>query len=195
MSANWFDIVSALLILLIGLKGLFNGIVRELAGLVGLVAGVWFGSLYAPELGGWMGRHFVPLDSPSALAMVGFLTLLTLIWLFFVILGVVLEKSLAIPDLGIADKIGGFLIASFKVFVVLAVIVYALFTIEFVRQNAAAYVAKSLFYPWYIKTGEAIFHIHPYSGVKKSELLEKEARQFIKDSEKALEGNSTRKAH
>ncbi|WP_456450700.1 CvpA family protein [Hydrogenimonas sp.] len=195
MQTNWFDAVSAVLILFIGLKGLFNGIVRELSGLLGVVAGVWIGSLYARGLGAWLGAHLLRIDSPSALTMVGFLVLLALTWVGFIVLGVVLSKTLTLTELGAADRALGFVFASLKVFIILAVIVYALSSIEFVRKNAERFVEGSHFYPWFMKTGEAIVHIDTEGAVSRSRLLENEAKSYIqKSTGAAAEANTTQKA-
>lgn len=195
MQTPWFDIVSALLILVIGAKGLFNGVVRELSGLLGLVAGIWAGSLYAGGFGRWLGRHLIPLDSPSALSMIGFLTLLFLVWTFFVVLGVAVEKRLALSEPGIADRIGGFFVASLKVFIILAVLVNALSSLEFVRKNMDRFVERSLFYPWYIRTGEVLLPVRGRGTAEQRKRLEKEAGNFIGIGGKAPgETNATRKA-
>ncbi|WP_457596193.1 CvpA family protein [Hydrogenimonas sp.] len=175
MQTNWFDVVSLLLILFIGLKGIFNKTVRELSGFLGIVAGVWIGSLYAQPLGRWLGGHLVHLDSPSAMTMLAFLLLVSLLWVLFILLGVVLTHTLKIPDFGLGDRIGGFLFASAKVFVILAVIVYFLSQIEFVRRNAEDYVHDSRLYPLFIATGKTLTRIpaHPAkpatAGAAKSE--------------------------
>ncbi|WP_353663004.1 CvpA family protein [Hydrogenimonas sp. SS33] len=183
---NWFDIVTLSLVIIIGIKGIFNGLVKELSGLIGIILGVWLASLFAKDVGGWLGKHFIHIDSVSALNMIGFLVLLTLIWLGFIIIGHLLAKLLSISGLGIVDRILGFLFASAKVFIIIAVIVFALSNIDIVRKNTEAYTRNSLLYPLYVKAGAAVIHINPEGVLKKTDVLRKQAESFIKKSAKKL---------
>ncbi|WP_456381622.1 CvpA family protein [Hydrogenimonas sp.] len=182
MHVNWFDSAIVAIVFLIGIKGLFNGVIREMSGFIGIVAGIWLGSLFADEFGRWLGAHLFDIDSVSALNMIGFLILLAATWLGFIVIGVLAVKFLALTTLGTINRLFGFVFASAKVFIILSVIVYALSTIEIVRKNAEPYARKSLFYPWFIKVGEAIVHIDAKNLVKKGEAIKKEAEIFIEKS-------------
>ena len=186
MQMNWFDIVSATLILVIGLKGVFNGTIREFSGLLGIVAGVWLGSLYGHSLGLWIGDHVAAVDSPSALTMLGFLTLLVLSWSGFIVLGVLLSKRLGIALPKTPDRLFGFLFASAKVFIILAVIVFFLSRIEFVHKNAAPYVRGSLFYPLFLRSAETIVHYDAATAPSGAAGLEREAKRFLEKNASAL---------
>ncbi len=179
MDLNWFDIVTGSLILLIGLKGLFNGLIKEFAGLLGIVLGVWLASLFATEFGKWLGANVIHIDSQSALSMVGFLALLALIWTGCVIAGVIIAKLVSLSGLGIADKILGLLFASAKVFIIIAVIVYALSNIEMVRKNTAGFTEKSLLYPLFIKAGNVIVHIDTDKIAQKAGTLGDGAKKAV----------------
>ncbi len=171
MEMNWFDIVTGALILIIGIKGIFNGLVKELAGLVGIAAGVWIASLFASPFGQWFGKHVVAIDSASALTMIGFLLLLALIWLGCILLGAIIAKLLTLSGLGILDRVLGFLFASAKVFVIISVIVFALSSIDIVRKNTTKFTDQSLMYPLFVKAGEWIVHLDLDDLAQKSESL------------------------
>ena len=49
-SFSYFDLVVGLLIVLVGLKGIVNGFIREVFGLIGIVGGVFIASVYATEV-------------------------------------------------------------------------------------------------------------------------------------------------
>ncbi len=181
MDLNWFDIVTGSLILLIGLKGLFNGLIKELAGLVGIVLGVWLASLFATEFGKWLGANVIHIDSQSALSMIGFLALLALIWTGCVIAGVIVAKLVSLSGLGIADRILGLTFASAKVFIIIAVIVYALSNIEIVRKNTTSFTQKSLLFPLFIKAGDMIVHIDTDKLAEKAGGLGDGAKAAVKN--------------
>jgi len=186
MEMNWFDIVTGSLILIIGIKGIFNGLIKELAGLVGIVLGVWIASTYASDFGQWMGKNFLSLDSRSALTMAGFLALLTLIWLACIVAGILVSKLVSLSGLGIVDKLLGLLFASSKVFIILSVIVFALSSIEIVKKNTEKFTAESLFHPLLVKTGDLIVHIDTDDLLEKADRVKKRSETAVKKGEKIV---------
>jgi len=186
MEMNWFDIVTGSLILIIGIKGIFNGLIKELAGLVGIVLGVWIASTYASDFGQWMGKNFLSLDSRSALTMAGFLALLTLIWLACIVAGILVSKLVSLSGLGVVDKLLGLLFASSKVFIILSVIVFALSSIEIVKKNTEKFTAESLFHPLLVKTGDLIVHIDTDDLLEKADRVKKRSETAVKKGEKIV---------
>jgi len=186
MEMNWFDIVTGSLILIIGIKGIFNGLIKELAGLVGIVLGVWIASTYASDFGQWMGKNFLSLDSRSALTMAGFLALLTLIWLACIVAGILVSKLVSLSGLGVVDKLLGLLFASSKVFIILSVIVFALSSIEIVKKNTEKFTAESLFHPLLVKTDDLIVHIDTDDLLEKADRVKKRSETAVKKGEKIV---------
>ncbi len=186
MEMNWFDIVTGSLILLIGIKGIFNGLIKELAGLIGIVLGVWVASLFATEFGKWLGDTFLHIDSQSALSMIGFLALLALIWTGCIVAGILIAKLVSLSGLGIADRILGFLFASAKVFIIIAVIVYALSNIDLIRKNTRSFTDSSLLYPLLIEAGNTIVHIDTDRLVEKTGTLEAGTKEAAQKGAEAL---------
>ncbi|BBG65404.1 putative integral membrane protein [Hydrogenimonas sp.] len=196
MEMNWFDIVTGSLIVLIGIKGIFNGLIKELAGLVGIVLGVWLASLFASEFGKWLGASFLHIDSESALTMIGFLVLLALIWTGCIIAGVIIAKLVSLSGLGMADRVLGLLFASAKVFIIIAVIVYALSNIDLIRKNTRSFTDSSLLYPLFIKAGDTIVHIDTDSLAEKAGTVGKSTKETIQNGvevvKKRLEPQDTK---
>ena len=161
-----FDYGIVAIVLLIGLKGLFNGTVRELFGLAGLSAGVWTASVYAQKLGAWIGSQTDLIDSPSALSLIGFVTIVASLWLLAVILGGILLKFTGQSHHSAFDRAGGMVLASLKVFVIVAVTLHFLFRIEFVEKSFAPKVSDSALFPWLMKTGAALTDDAPDSATE-----------------------------
>ncbi|WP_456485631.1 CvpA family protein [Hydrogenimonas sp.] len=187
MEMNWFDIFAAVLILLVGIKGIFNGLIKELAGLIGIVAGVWIASLFAAPFGEWFGRHIFAIESASALTMIGFLVLLAGIWLCCVLLGAITAKLLALSGLGIVDRVFGFVFASAKVFVIISVIVFSLSNIDIVRKNIQKFTARSLTYPIFIKAGGWIMHLGTDDLNRKSKAIKREGKKTLDSGVESIE--------
>ncbi len=186
MEINWFDIVAGSLIVLIGIKGIFNGLVKELSGLVGIVLGVWIASLFASDFGKWIGNSFLHIESQSALNMIGFLVLLALIWTGCIIAGTLIAKLVSLSGLGAIDRILGFLFASAKVFIIIAVIVYALSNIEIIRKNSRSFTDTSILYPLLTKTGSTIIHIDTEDLAQKAETIKRGAKESVNNGMKII---------
>ena len=159
MAWNHFDLIATALIFLIGLKGLYNGAVHELSGLIGVVSGVLIGSRSVPLFSSWMTAHLFSVGSSSAMTLIAFLLLLTLVWMLCIFLGVLVVKRFEPAFHSWLDRLIGFLFASLKVFIILSVIVYSLSTIEFIQKNAKIYVENSRLYPFFLRTGSLLMHL------------------------------------
>ena len=182
---NSFDLTVSGIILFIGLKGLFNGAVREMAALVGVALGVWIASRYATGFGHWIDSRLLHSGSPSASAFLGFLIILTVLWILFVILGIIAHRRFAEGRHTLPDRLLGVLFASVKMFIIFSVIFYALDRIEFVHKNSAPYVASSRLFPWFMKTGSLLVHLDkpPVAGtVEEARQATAEAQALLPES-------------
>jgi membrane protein required for colicin V production len=54
------------------------------------------------------------------------------------------------------DKLAGFVVGSAKIFLVFSILAITLSNIEFLKQRADEYMAKSFMYPVFIETGAYI---------------------------------------
>jgi len=178
----WFDIVTLSLILIVGIKGVFNGLIKEIAGLLGIVSGVFIASSYAEEFGEWIGANIIDIDSTTALNMIGFLALLTLIWLAFIIVGILLSKLISISGMGVIDKLFGFIFAGGKIFIIVSAIVYALSNIEIIKESTKKYIADSFMYPLYIESGKFIIHIDPEKVKEEVSVIQEKTKESVKKS-------------
>jgi len=179
---NWFDIATLSLILLTGIKGVFNGLIKETAGLIGIITGVFFASHYAEPFGKWIGKNFTTIDSATVLNLIGFLTLLTLIWLSFILAGIIIAKLISLSGMGFLDKFFGFIFASGKVFVVISIIVYALSNIEIIKKATEKYIATSFMHPFYYRAGKFIINIDLEKVKDRVNAIEEKSKKSIKNS-------------
>ncbi|NPA29189.1 MAG: CvpA family protein [Epsilonproteobacteria bacterium] len=156
-----FDYAVIGLTLFIGLKGLFNGTMREFFGLAGLAAGLWAASRYGEKAGEWIGNRLFPIDSPSAGTLIGFSTILLICWIAGVLTGLFAAKKSGDSHPRWLDRIGGMALASVKSFLILSVIVYALFSIDVIRQAATEKVSRSRIFPWMERAGQYLLPVQP----------------------------------
>jgi membrane protein required for colicin V production len=170
---NYFDITVGAIILLLAVKGFMNGVIKEVFGLAGLVGGVYFASRLAEEAAAFIGRHFAQIDNAALLKLLGFMSILVIIWLSATILGSIFSKLTSASGLGFADRLLGLIAGGGKYFIIFALIVTALSNVALIKNNMDRYVKDSLLYPILYKAGSMIIQIDPASLGFKSVPAEK----------------------
>ncbi|SFV90011.1 Colicin V production protein [hydrothermal vent metagenome] len=164
---NYFDVTLGAIILLLAIKGFMNGVIKEVFGLAGLVGGVYFASRLAPEAATFIDKTFVHIDNASLLKLIGFMSVLIIIWLSATILGSIISKLTSQSGLGFLDRLLGLIAGGGKYFIIFALIVTALSNVTLIRDNMQKYLKDSMLYPILYKAGSAIIKIDPASiGLK-----------------------------
>ncbi|WP_104721427.1 CvpA family protein [Helicobacter mesocricetorum] len=174
---SYFDLIIGALIILLAIRGIINGFIREISGLLGIVVGVYVGSMYSKEVGQWISSNIYTFENPSAISLIGFLILLVAIWVGALVLGEILQKLIKNTPLGIFNRILGFCFGGLKIFVILAIIFYALSSIALVKVFIDKYTHNSFLYPAMIGTGSVIIKLNGFQ--EETESLE-EASQTAK---------------
>lgn len=178
MELNLFDIVVITITLLLGIKGFFVGIVREIAGLAGMVLGLYFASHYYEKAGLYINKNLMEIPNESAITLVGFVTVFISIWLVTVFLGLIISKLLKVAFLGVFDRIGGFIFSAGKFFVLVAIFITLISKVDYLDKKMQEYTKNSLVFDTMKTLGEKIIKLDP-------EKISKE----VKDVQKSIESN------
>jgi len=179
---NYFDITIGAIVLILGIKGFMNGFIKEVFGLVGLVGGVYLASRLAGDASIFIDANFIHIENTALLQLLGFLAILTVVWLSATILGSIFSKMTSISGLGFINRLLGFIAGGGKYFIIFALIVTALSNVTLVKDNIGKYVNDSVLYPYLLKTGASIIHIDP----KVLGLEESFTTQFVTSSVKKV---------
>jgi len=163
-----FDIVIVSITVLLGLKGLMRGFIKEVFGLVGIIGGIFVASRMAAEIGKVI-APILALDNQATIKLIGFILGLIGFWLVVYVLGVILSKIFAASGLGLFDRILGFIFGSAKIFLIFSVIAYALYQVNSFKDLMNNKVASSITFPFLIKTGGFIVQLDASDFVKKVE--------------------------
>ncbi len=161
---NWFDLVVGALILLLAIRGVINGFVREFFGFVGIVGGVYGASVYGSNMGEWISANLYAFKNPSAISLVGFLVLLAVIWGLALILAEVVQKLVNLSALGGLNRILGFCFGALKVFMIFAILIATLTNIQFAKSIIEKYTQDSYLYPMLLSTGTAVIKLDVVQG-------------------------------
>jgi len=161
MDFNYFDVTIASIILILGIKGFMQGFIKEAFGLLGLVAGVYFASRLADPAAVFIDTNFLHLENTSLLKLIGFLAILTIIWLAATIVGAIFSKLTSQSGLGFINRLLGFIVGGGKYFLIFALIITALSNVTLVKDNLEKYVKDSVLYPYLRESGAYLINLDP----------------------------------
>lgn len=156
---SFFDIIILALIVLLGLKGLLRGLVKELFAIFGIIGGIYISSRIASSVGGAFDIIF-DFKSDNTMIFTGFLISLVFIWAAAFLSGSFFSKLFAISGLGIFDKIFGFIFGAGKVFLLFSVIVYALSSVNVMQKKMENLNKTSFMYPILVSSGGFIIKLN-----------------------------------
>lgn len=160
-----FDLGVAALVLILGIKGVINGLIKEVFGLVGLIGGIVVASRFAKEAGELVSEKVYKLDGDSVLFFMGFLVLLIGFWLACLAIGAFLSKMVGLSGLGFLDKIGGFIIGSAKIFLAFSVLFAIISNMQTINSKIEPYFQGSKLYPMLLSSGKWIMNLD-VNGIK-----------------------------
>jgi membrane protein required for colicin V production len=172
---SWFDILVVAFILLIGIRGLVNGFIKEVFNLLGLIGGIFLASRFAPNVGKIINENIYAIQNEAAVKLVGFVIILLSFWIFCLIVGLVASKLIILGELTSLNKLFGFIFNCLKTFLIFSVIVFALSNIDFIRKQLDSALENSFMYASLLSVGSKIVNI----DIK---AVQDNATQIIKDN-------------
>ncbi len=195
MEFSYFDLVSAIIILFLGLKGIINGFFKELFGLIGIIGGIFIASRVGGKVGQYLSDIVFKFESNAAISFTGFLVTLIAFWLLMVVLGFIFKRLSSLSGLGPIDKVLGFIFGASKFFLIASVIAHAAYNIKAIKSTIDSTLQNnSILFPILVETGAFIMKLDPIqisedintsiTNTTKSitETLEKEIKEDIKNS-------------
>ncbi|MEN4052437.1 MULTISPECIES: CvpA family protein [Sulfurimonas] len=161
MDINYFDLIAAIIILLLGLKGILNGFFKELFGLIGIIGGIFVASRVGDSVGEHLSELIFNFSNHAAISFTGFLVTLTLFWIVMIAIGYVFKKLSVMSGLGIFDRILGFIFGASKFFLIAAVIAFAVNNVKAFKPTLDSAFSNSVLFPVLVSTGGFIMKIDP----------------------------------
>jgi len=165
-----FDAIIISITLMLAVKGFLNGVVKEIAGLLGIIGGFFIASRYYHEAGVYINENLITIKNTSAIDLVGFISVFLLVWIFCIFLGFLFNHLLRVSALGFVDKFFGFLVGGLKFFLMISIIIAFLYRIEFLRNYISKFTKESQVFPIALKIGDEIMKLSPQkiSNVEKN---------------------------
>ena len=185
-----FDLIIITITLILGLKGLFRGLIKEVFGIIGIIGAIFVASRISKETGDLLAPVLV-LQNEATIKLIGFITALIAVWLVVYTAGVIVSKIFSASGLGVVDRIFGFIFGASKVFLIFSVIAYSLYQVQSFRKVMDEKFEKSYVMPHLISVGSYIIKIDTSAitngvdkvvdSAKSSEIIE-ETKNSIKQS-------------
>lgn len=137
------DIVILFLILFLALKGVVSGFIREFFSTLGMVGGIYLASHYSMSLAKIL-NHQLLYISVVTLKFVAFIIILALFWWSCSLIGKLLDRA----QVSIASRVGGYIVAIFKYFIVISLIIFVLMQTASIRNRSfGKAIVSSKIYP------------------------------------------------
>jgi membrane protein required for colicin V production len=155
-SISIFDLSIGILLIIFGIKGLFNGFIKEVFGLVGIIGGIFIASRFANGAGNFIDDSIYHISNRASVYFIGFISVLVLFWMTSLFIGFIFTKLVSLSGLGLVNRILGFIVGSIKIFLLFSIVIFALRTVDIFRNNIDKKLDGSYTYPYLIKTGNYI---------------------------------------
>lgn len=187
---SYIDIGIIVLLILLSLKGIWQGIIRGLASFLGILLGIFFASRFYDGLGEWFATNIYNLGSPELNALVGFVIIITLIWAGFLLLGEILFRMVRFTPLVSVDAAFGLAFGFCKAFLLLSIIVFGISQIAWLKNFSQNVEQNSSIFPMMKNLSIKIMNLEQIQEVKENLNLEKKLNNTedeIKDLSENLE--------
>jgi len=154
-----FDAIIIIIVMILGIKGFFNGFVRELAGLIGLIGGLYLASIYYHQAGVYINNNLINIKNNSAIDLVGFVAVFFIFWIISIFIGFLLAQILKLSSLGILDRLVGVVFSAGKFFIIFSIVLALIYQIKFLRKEFNLLFHNSKLIPIMLYVGEKIINI------------------------------------
>lgn len=153
-----FDLVILAITLILGLKGLFRGLIKEVFGIIGIIGAIFVASRISKEIGDLIAPILV-LENEATIKLIGFIVALVGVWLVVYSAGIIVSKIFSASGLGVVDRIFGFVFGAAKIFLIFSVIAYALYQVQSFKKVIDERFANSIVMPHLISVGSYIIKL------------------------------------
>ncbi len=146
MTMNYLDIIIAALLIIFGIGGMRKGIIIEAASLLGLGIGL-YGAFHFSDITAAKLVDYVEIN-PKYLNLVAFVVTFLVLALLVNLLGRLLSKLVKTINLGLVDRLGGFVVGLAEGLLICSLMVMLLNVLNFTGIVKEDTKKESLLYPY-----------------------------------------------
>ncbi len=141
---NVIDLFFVIIIILLGIRGLIRGLVKEIFGLGAIIFGILFAHLYYQTLGYYLSTYLKM--SYSAANVFSFFIIFFAVYLIILVAGTVISGVLKTISLGFLDRIFGFLFGALKAVLFIVLLDLVAENVLFLKPLSSALNRDSIVY-------------------------------------------------
>ncbi|MWV62797.1 CvpA family protein [Helicobacter saguini] len=169
MSAqNYIDIGVIVVVLILAIRGMQNGLIQEIAALIGFVLGLYLATKYFALGAEYIGYTGLEFENESISWILSFIIILSLVWVLCLVIGAVVSRFVVImPSLNVINYFGGYLFAALKYFLILSAILYGLSQVEFLKKPIADNFKATATYPVMMEIAQKIMNFETFKEMQK----------------------------
>ncbi|MDR1284919.1 MAG: CvpA family protein [Campylobacteraceae bacterium] len=188
MEFSWFDIVIIAIILILGIKGLIGGFIKELFEFIGIIGGIFLASRYSYKAGMFISDKIYSIENEVAIRIMGFMVLLFTVFIVSILIGTIISKIVKFGGYANLNRFLGFVFSTLTIFFVFSMLLFATSSIEFARVfvTDTLGIGNSFMYKKLSAIGEQIVDIHPSKLINTDNLTEK-IEPLIEQSSEVIE--------
>ena len=177
---HFIDIGVIVIVALLGVRGLRNGLIHEIMGVVGVVLGIYFASKYCIEGAYYLELAGLKFENKHVLWMLSFILILAVIWIGSLVIGSIIARFIVVlPEIAIVNYCGGYVFATLKYFVILCVVVYGLTQVSFLKDPIQSLTKGTKTYPMMYEVAEKIMNTETLVELQK-QYMENDVVQKLK---------------
>jgi len=177
-----FDVIVTFFILIFAIKGAVGGFINELSKIFGWIVGIFVSVRFGSAFGEYLNQYF-EIGGKAASTVAGFIAILSLFLLSIYLLNTLLTSvTKSFTSLNFVNKVFGFIFGGGKLFLILSIIIGALYGIPLTKTHLFDRYKMSeekLMFPLMVKTGTYILNLE-YVKEKKDDNLKKIGEEMIK---------------
>ncbi|WP_022669839.1 CvpA family protein [Hippea alviniae] len=125
------DIALGIFILVLAIRGMIRGIVREVFGLAALILGVVASNMFGRSFGHYIATHLTV--TPTVAYAFGFFVMFIVVYLVLLLVGYVISSILKKIELGWLDRLLGLAFGSAKALFFIAIVVFLCESFPFLK--------------------------------------------------------------
>ncbi len=148
------DIIAIAIMAFFILKGIYRGLIQEIASFVGIVAGIWMAYMLYPQMTAYLKAHHVP--SGPYLSPLSFVVILSFVVLACNLLGWLLKLLFKKTAFGWTDRVLGAGFAALKGGLFIYVVIILL---TFFLPTQTPLITESRTAQWVISSSQTLLHI------------------------------------
>lgn len=165
---SYIDVGILVVLILLSVKGIWQGIIRGLASFLGILLGIFFASRYYASMGDWFAHTLYNFNMPEINALIGFLIIITLTWAIFLLLGEILFRLVKFTPLAVIDGALGLAFGFCKAFLIISIIVFGISQIEWLKSFSQNVERNSSLFPLMKKLSIQIMNLDRVQEVKEN---------------------------